>query len=295
MKLKKYGAIVPSALSGNTTPEKEFLLQEITFNDKGSVLTDSKYNQQGELEERHIYEYNNKGSLINHLVEMPLDEVVEKFTHERNESDLLTEVTKYYGDDEGEKTFYEYNEKNIPVVIRYVDADGQPEMVETFFYNEKQEVVKKVVRSEYDEEQNKTHLYDFNDKGLLMKYSVLDQDENLLSETNYTYNNHDLEEHCVQLNSNGKKTLEIHTEYDENLRLTKKHTRGYYVRITTINYDEQGRVIEELLSDENNFVISRNAFQYDEKGRVAEEVLYETDLTRAGRDTHMIMRYEYES
>ena len=53
-------------------------------------------------------------------------------------------------------------------------------------------------------------------------------------------------------------------------------------------------MIEELLSDENNFVIARNAFQYNQESRIEEEVVYETDLTRAGRDTHMIMRYEYE-
>jgi len=41
-------------------------------------------------------------------------------------------------------------------------------------------------------------------------------------------------------------------------------------------------------------VIARNAFHYNEDGRVEEEVVYETDLTRAGRDTHMILRYEYE-
>ena len=291
-KLIKYGAIVPSALSGNTSPESEFLLQEILFNEKGNVVVDSKYDQEGELEERHSYTYNQKGSLIDHTVEMPLDDVVEKFVHERNELDQLTVVTKFYGDESGERTVYVYNENNLPIEITYYDADGEKESIENYQYDEKQDVVEKKVVSFFDNAQNKTHQYEYNDKGLLMQYVVTSENEK--TTTTYTYNANDLEERCIQNNANGKKLLEITSEYDDNLRLIKKVTKGYYTRITTLAYDEQGRIIEELLSDENNFVIARNAFHYNEDGRVEEEVVYETDLTRAGRDTHMILRYEYE-
>jgi len=291
-KLIKYGAVVPSALSGNTTPESEFLLQEILFNEKGNVVVDSKYDQDGELEERHSYAYNQQGSLIDHTVEMPLDDVVEKFVHERNEADQLTVVTKFYGDESGERTVYVYNDNNLPIEITYYDADGEKESIEKFEYNEKQDVVQKTVMSYFDDSQNKTNSYEYNDKGLLMRYIVEGEGEKTI--TTYNYNDNDLEEKCAQVNPNGKKTLEIISEYDENLRLVKKSSRGYYTRITTLAYDEQGRIVEELLADENNFVIARNAFHYNQDGRVEEEVVYETDLTRAGRDTHMILRYEYE-
>lgn len=291
-KLIKYGAVVPSALSGNTTPESEFLLQEILFDEKGNAIVDSKFNSDGELEERHSYNYNQNGSLMTHEVEMPLDEVVEKFLHERNECDHLTVVTKFYSDEAGERTEYVYNDNNLPIEITYYDADGEKESIEKFEYNEKQDVVQKTVMSYFDDSQNKTNSYEYNDKGLLMRYIVEGEGEKTI--TTYNYNDNDLEEKCAQVNPNGKKTLEIISEYDENLRLVKKSSRGYYTRITTLAYDEQGRIIEELLSDENNFVIARNAFHYNEDGRVEEEVVYETDLTRAGRDTHMILRYEYE-
>jgi hypothetical protein len=291
-KLIKYGAIVPSALSGNTIPESEFLLQEIEYDEKGNVDVDSKYNSDGELEERHSYTLNQQGSLVSHSVEMPLDEVVEQFNYDRNESDQLTAVTKYYGEEAGERTTYVYDENNLPVTITYYDADGELESTENYNYNEQKLVVKKVINHHADQSQNKTHLYDYNDKGLLMRYVV--ESENDKTITEYNYNPHDLEEKCIQNNSNGKKLLEINSEYDENLRLVKRSTKGYYIRITTIAYDDKGRVIEEQLSDENNFVIARNAFEYTDDGRISEEVVYETDLTRAGRDTHMIMRYEYE-
>ncbi|MFM7014870.1 MAG: hypothetical protein ACKOX3_00945 [Bacteroidota bacterium] len=291
-KLIKYGAVIPSALSGNTTPENEFLLQEIEYDEKGNVLVDSQFNSYNELEERHTYLYSEKGALIEHVVEMPLDDVVERFNYERNEDGLLTAVTKFYGEEAGERTTYSYNENNLPLTIVYFDAYGEKEMTEHYSYNDQQEVVKKVVDHHADESQSKTQQYEYNEKHLLMRYVVEGDGEKTVTE--YSYNTHDLEEKCIQFNSTGRKLLEITSEYDENLRLTRKATRGNYIRITTVRYDEQGRIIEELLSDENDFVISRNAFGYDDDGRVVEEVLYETDLTRAGRDTHMIMRYEYE-
>lgn len=291
-KLIKYGAIVPSALSGNTIPESEFLLQEVEYDEKGNVIVDSKYNSDGELEERHSYTSNQNDSLVSHAVEMPLDDVVERFKYDRNESDQLIRVTKYYGNDEGERTEYVCNENNLPIEITYYDADGEMESVEKYVYNDRQEVVEKTVVYVNDQSQNKTHQYEYNDKGLLMQYIVTSEIEK--TTTSYSYNSHGHEECCIQNNSNGKKLLEIISEYDEHLHLVKKITRGYYTRITTLAYDEQGRITEELLADENNFVIARNAFHYNEDGRVEEEVVYETDLTRAGRDTHMIMRYEYE-
>ncbi len=291
-KLIKYGAIIPSALSGNTNPESEFLLQEIEYDEKGHVIVDSKYNSDGELEERHSYTLNQHDSLVSHSVEMPLDEVIERFNYDRNESDQLTAVTKFYGKEAGERTEYFYNENNLPVTITYYDADGELESTENYNYNEQKLVVKKTINHHSDESQSKMHLYEYNDKGLLMRYTV--EGDNGKTITEYTYNANELEEHCLQLNEKGKKVLEIISEYDENLRLVKKSTRGYYTRITTLAYDDQGRIIEELLSDENNFVIARNAFQYNQESRIEEEVVYETDLTRAGRDTHMIMRYEYE-
>ena len=91
-KLIKYGAIIPSALSGNKTPESEFLLQEITYDEKGNVIVDSKYNSDGELEERHSYTLNQHDSLVSHSVEMPLDEVIERFVYDRNEEISVPEV-----------------------------------------------------------------------------------------------------------------------------------------------------------------------------------------------------------
>ena len=58
---------------------------------------------------------------------------------------------------------------------------------------------------------------------MLIEYIVTSENEKTI--TTYSYNSHGLEERCIQNNSNGKKLLEIISEYDENLRLVKKITK----------------------------------------------------------------------
>jgi hypothetical protein len=95
-------------------------------------------------------------------------------------------------------------------------------------------------------------------------------------------------------NKDGKVVSVLRSEYNELGRLVRRVSKGFYTRITLYEYDELGRLLEEALSDENGFVISRNRMEYDEHGNVLEETVYETDLTRAGRDTHLAHRFEYE-
>ena len=75
--------------------------------------------------------------------------------------------------------------------------------------------------------------------------------------------------------------------------MIRRESHSFYVRISEYEYDEKGNLLEEALSYENGFVITRSRYVYNEKDHVIEETLYETDLTRAGRDTHIIHRYEY--
>ncbi|MBK9319258.1 MAG: RHS repeat protein [Bacteroidetes bacterium] len=98
----------------------------------------------------------------------------------------------------------------------------------------------------------------------------------------------------AKFNGEGKLVSRQLSEYDELGRLKRRVSNGFYTRVSDYEYDELGRVTEEALSDGNGFVISRNRMSYDDGGRLLEETVYETDLTRAGRDTHLSSRYEYE-
>jgi hypothetical protein len=66
-----------------------------------------------------------------------LDDATEKRVLTRNEKGLLISEIKYYGDDTGEKTEYEYDEKdNVTAIIRY-DEEGLLISREEIKYDEK--------------------------------------------------------------------------------------------------------------------------------------------------------------
>lgn len=262
------------------------------YDNRGLVLSERKYTLSGEVEEDHSYLYSEKGHLLEHLLAFPAEEVSERYVTERNEGGYPLVITKYYGDDPGERTFFEYNADNKPVNIRRTDADGEPESEETIIYNDKGLVSERAILS--PSEGNRKYIFSYNDKGWLTEEKELNADDKLIARLNLDYDDAGRELVSRKYNEADKLVTRIDSVYDELDRLVKRHSKGFYQRITLISYDEQGRVSEESLSDENGFVISRNRYTYDEEGRLADETIYETDLTRAGRDTHLLNRYQYE-
>ena len=66
------------------------------------------------------YEFDSNGKLLSHTLLYAVDEVTEKRVLTRNEKGFLLSEVKYYGTDAGEKTEYEYDEKdNITAIIHY--------------------------------------------------------------------------------------------------------------------------------------------------------------------------------
>ena len=104
--------------------DEEFVDMEVLFDDDGNIIEEIKYDSTGEIEEKNSYTFNSNGKLLTHTLLYALDDATEKRVLTRNEKGLLISEIKYYGDDTGEKTEYEYDEKdNVTAIIRY-DEEG---------------------------------------------------------------------------------------------------------------------------------------------------------------------------
>jgi uncharacterized protein RhaS with RHS repeats len=140
---------------------------------------------------------------------------------------------------------------------------------------------------------NKCYRFSYDEKSNLIKEEDFDENEQLSGYVEIHYDEENRETYVSRFNEDGKMISQLLTEYDELGRVKRKISKSAHVRITSFEYDESGRVIEESLADQNDFVISRTRLMYDDEGRIAEETIYETDLTRSGRDTHLSNRFEY--
>jgi YD repeat-containing protein len=291
--VRRYSTSIVSMLRQSSQEEQpEELTLEAKYNDKGLLISEWKL-QHGETSaELHTYAYDPQGRLLLHQLEIPDEGIEEKFVTQRNANGQAVEIQKFYGDDPGERTVYVYGENGEPSAITAYDADGDFDKCEKFTYDDQKRMVKREVKKSDNSE---TVLeYAYNDQGLLAAVTEKDAKGNLLSRQEHDYTMEGLEARILLFNESGKQITEILSLYDENGRLVSKKSISYYTRIQRYEYDDAGNVVEESLSDENDFVISRTRYDFDDNSRLISETIYETDLTRAGRDTHYSNRYEYE-
>lgn len=265
---------------------------EVEYDQAGRVLIETKYDQHGDAEEVHRYRYDDRGHLVEHLMELPQDGIVEKFVTELNPDGNPLLITKFYGDDPGEKTEYRYGTHAHPLSIYRTDADGEFDSSDDFTYDETPRLILRKFKSSYEGE--KEFRFNYNENGLLVEELELDHGGNSVSSLHYEYRDDGQEAIVVKRNASGKTESTQVNEFDELGRIVRRVSKGFYIRISGFVYDEIGRLTEETLSDENGFVISRKHTVYDEDGRIAQETVYETDLTRTGRDSHLAHRFVYE-
>lgn len=290
--LKKFTVLLQSPLKASReSDQEELLVLTAVYNEKGLLLSEVRVDMEGGEEELHHYYYNDHGHLTEHVLEIPADGIIERFITVRNPDGLPLEITKYYGEEPGEKTCYSYGNHAQPVRIVRYDADGVFEEEDELLYDDQSRLVRRCVKNAEGQEKVVDFTYDEN--GLVVKEEEK-QGDDIVSVLNTDYDEYGRETWLRKLNAEGKMVSAQESQYDDVGRLVRRTTRGFYTRISTFSYNEAGQLAEEALSDENGFVISRNRMEYNEEGQLSDETVYETDLTRAGRDTHLANRYEYE-
>ncbi len=292
--IKKYATPIRSIMRSGANEEsvKEYIIWEAEFDMNRLPTVETKYFDNGQIEEVHQYEYNEKGNTLLHKITIPGEGIEESFITERDAIGNPIKITKMYADEQGEITQYVYSENGKPIQIDQYDADGEHEQTEWISYDDKGNAIKKHVKN-YQDEAESFYVFSYNDKELL----VLQEEQDSLGKTvgtlTFDFDNEGKEINSKQTNETNKVIAEINSIYNELGKLIRRESQSFYVRISEYEYDERGNLLEESLSEENGFVITRSRYVYDDKDMVIEETLYETDLTRAGRDTHIVHRFEY--
>ncbi len=292
--ISKYATPIRSMMraGADNEQENEYKSWSAEFDQNGLPTEEKKYFDNGQIEEIHNYEYNEKGNTLKHKITVPGEGIEESFITERDANGNPIKITKYYGEEAGEVTVYIYGTNAKPIQIDQYDADGEHEQTEWLTYDDHSKAIKKHVKN-YQDETETFYVFSYNDKSLLILQEEQDAEEKLVGRLSFDYDEEGKEINSKQTNEDNKKIAEVVTIYNELGKMIRRESNSFYVRISEYDYDEKGNLLEEALSDENGFVITRSRYVYNDKDHVIEETLYETDLTRAGRDTHIIHRYEY--
>lgn len=273
--------------------DEEFLEMVIEMDARGNVLSESKFDSDGELEERNSYAYSEGGKLIEHVLLYAVDDVTERRILKRNEKDLLLEETKYYGDDAGERTEYKYNDQdNIIEIIRY-DEEGEFETREVLTYSGKDNVTE---RSKYDRDGNLVERLGFTSLNSDKSIEEIEYfpDGKIKSKTVARFNDDGKEISSVQTTAEGKLISAVNTVYDSRGNAVERHYKDFYSKSIRYEYDEKDRLLTQELYDGTGLLLRKNIYEYDEEGNITTEQTFEIDTSRGGRDKHFGTRYEYD-
>ncbi len=271
---------------------EEYLELKILLDENGNSLEEIKYTPEKVIEEKNSYEYDANKKLISHTLLYAIDNFTEKKVLSRNEKGLLISEVKYYGYDSGERTNYEYNEKDNVSTIIHFDEEGTFISREEIKYDDKGSLAE---RCTYDSESNKQSLITFTSPvNNQIEENEFDSKGALVSKTVIVFNDKGKELSSVQTNSQGKLITSVKNTYDERGNIIEKIYKDFYSKNVKFVYNEKDLLIIQELYDDSGLLLRKNMFEHDDEGNVIAERTYEMDTTRGGRDKHFGTRYEYE-
>jgi hypothetical protein len=147
----------------------------------GRLVKEIRYDRSGNVEDMHLYRYNERGFLITDAYYPEEDLEAEKTTYEHNDRGLPVKSTKQYLDGSTDTVTYFYDDTDR--LIRTVTtSDDEPEEVETFGEEENPEQVLPA-----DEEDQDTRIIR-NDQGQVILEEVFSSAGELITRISRRYN-----------------------------------------------------------------------------------------------------------
>lgn len=237
----------------NTNKEEVFQFQFRTFttDSNDNILEESEYDEDTNLVNRKIYSFYENGQVKEYIEYDPLENLIERHKHIRNE---LDEVYK----------------------IEFEYADGHKSIKE-FFYTDLGNADKAVIRDEKGEITG-YEIYVFDDLGNVKEEIELDSDQNEVMKYERTY----LPNGKIKIQKQFRDGVLYSKEsfrYDVNDREIEKifkHTDDNNTVIDQYQYDERGNMIYAC-SHQNGVLFFENKCKYSIDNRLIEEEFFELD------------------
>ncbi len=276
-----------------TKADEEYLESVLEMDQAGNVLSESKFDKQGELEEKNALTYTSDGKLIEHVLYYAMDDVTEKRLLNRNEEGRLLEEVKFYGDDAGERTAYEYNENNLISAIIEFDEEGSFISREEIKYDSEGSVFERIKSDENGNLIDRVLFEKANDSKVLLE-KEFGSDGELKNVTTISFNEKGKELSSYQSTPEGKLITGIETSYDDKGNVIERDYKDFYAKTVRYEYDENNRMITQELFDGSGLLLRKNIYEYDESGNLLAEQTFEMDNSRGNKEKHFGTRYEYE-
>ncbi len=267
---------------------ERLLNEEIYYDERGNIIELITY-KGGEINTHIRYDYDDKNMLKGDII-LDEGEEVEKKIYFYEGDKLVKEIRKFMeGEDE---LLYVYNSRGQLTAKIVKDNEGNIEKKDVYEYCEDR-LISKV---EYEENENKVkeERYEYNDKGLLSRYIIINYIENYEERRDYFYYDNDLRKER-KIYIAGKLVGKDEYYYDDKNRLNKsREIKDGIMRSRLYEYNERGNIIyeEERVGEDKILMSIERAF--DDDNNLREVSVYENNYNY-GIDNYydIIMEYEY--
>jgi len=292
--VKRFATVFRSfAVAGNAEEGFEYLEHLIDYNEQGQLVRETKFLEDGSTEEINTYTYDDKDKLTGHKLEYVPDEASESRVLERDSEGRVTRESKFYGDFSGERTEYTFSENGLVSEIKSFDEEGDFSTRETISYDEKKQIVQRMVYDTNDKVLEKREFTYSDDGSVEEKY--YGKDGTLEKTTTAKKDDQNREAEVVERTGQGKLISAVYTRYDEKGNVIDRHHKDFNSKILRYSYDEENRCTGEEVFDENGMLLRKHIFEFDTEGKIIAEQSYEMNASRGARDKHLAIRYEYET
>jgi len=261
----RYGS--PVNKQAKASKEQGLKYSTTRFDEKGNVLEEIKFNEDGEIDDRIINTYDKNGKLIDMKNYYADEELAEHNSYERNDKGHVVVSYKHYQDGEKDTVKYLYNSDDQLVEKITIDSYNEEESRETITYQAGKATQRKVV--EYDElvleenfsygnnmqleehskwsveEEDARYVNRFDEKGRIAKILKYNLKKELIAKTEYQYNEDDSINEIVEEVPGQKNTTSM--EYDaqgNTIKQTEKNQDGEIVHIVSRKYNEANELME---------------------------------------------------
>jgi YD repeat-containing protein len=221
--------------------ETSFLYTKQVFDKHGNLLKDAGYNIFGDFETLNVYQYDEKGNLIEQHIHYDENEIAETHRMEnREDGKPLREIVEY-ADGSVDTVTFSYDDNGYLLEEVEMDADGVVESHE---------------------------IYEFI-KGKMIHEVTFGPEETKMTENFHTYDEKgNLLESKLWNSENGDQGRVVH-EYDEKDQRTETlhyNAAGQLIERSIYTYDDKGNVVE--LEEEDTTGLRRTKFELDGKNNI---------------------------
>ncbi len=236
--------LVMNGITSDALEEREFLMEKKVYNEKGNLITEISYYPNGSIIQQLGFFYDDNGNLIEETLEEEGSEIAERKSHDYLENGKKHKTYVHYMDGSYDTIEYIYDDKGRLISKITTDPDGDVDQRKEYKFQDD----KLLKETEYDYEDNITDeiTYDYDENGNLTEMTHYDGIEKITIKTLHEYDDQGRRVESLIYNTKGKLVEKHGFSYDEEDRVVKAtEETPYENNITTMQYDEKGNIIEQ--------------------------------------------------